>query len=902
MIKPDEAIPPRWQDSPIVEASASSNPEVIERLHEAWRRRERLVIRWTGPLPDENPTLDCLFHELEPGSELPGERLRFAVTANAVDLLEPLPFLAPMARAFDLGASKPAGGDGTAGDVVMTDGASAWVDGGPLDHLPLDELGGLPIIPRAHLVAGRLTAERLDRTEPQAELASDQLQAVGHRGGPARIIAPAGSGKTRVLTERTRHLVTDRGLDPRVVSLVAYNRRARLEMADRLADIGGLDIRTLNSLALAIATGRAPFLASGQRTGMVTINEMDARRLLERIVPGRRRRQLTDPLEPWIDALSACRLGLRDPAEIEAEYGADIGGFPEVLEQYRATLAERGQLDFDEQILVAIEVLLSDPSARDTARRVAPILLVDEFQDLTPAHLLLVRLLAGPAADVFAVGDDDQTIYGYSGASPAWLINFSRFFPGAADHRLTVNYRCPPSVVTAATNLLSYNRNRVVKEVTPHDNGALVVTETVAGLAVNTDLDPQRSLVDRVERLLGAGTKPEDIAVLSRVHAALLPAVLYLSEAGHPVAKPAGVGTHLLERSGLAAALAWLRLAGAPEQRLAAGDLRLALRRPPRSLHPRIIDWVCEQSSVKALIALSNRLNNERDATNLAAFAADIASVRQQHDQGFPASKLLDFVYHEIGLLGAASQLDQSQRTARRAAHADELAALQAVAEIGPGPTELEAWIRSQLDALPVFDPAEPAGIITLATIHTTKGLEWDHVIVHDVRGDLYPHRLATDSEEERRIFHVAITRCRRSVLVNAQPVGAPHPSSPFLPELQEPRSADKPWPTVDGSEGTSATNGTLPTSRSSAKKDRAEPADALEGARRKALTTWRTERCKADGVPAYVVLDNATLDAIAAAAPTSLVALGRIKGIGPTKLDRYGADILGLIASQDPA
>ena len=326
-------------------------------------------------MPEAAPRLEVAFHTLTPATELEGERLRFAVTANTVDLTDSNPSFAPLQRGLALGAKlAPTPGDeGNGADVVLADGTAAWVDGGPLDHLPLDHLSGHPVVPRVHLRAGRVQIERAERDQPSAELAPDQLRAVGHRGGPARIIAPAGSGKTRVLTERTRHLVADRGLSPTAVSLVAYNRRARTEMADRLDDIDGLDIRTLNSLALAIATGRGPFLATDRRARLATINEIEARRLLQDIVPGRRRRQLTDPLEPWIDALSACRLGLRDPDEIEAAYGGDVSGFGEVLETYRATLARRGQLDFDEQILTSIEVLLTEPEARAAARRAVPV-------------------------------------------------------------------------------------------------------------------------------------------------------------------------------------------------------------------------------------------------------------------------------------------------------------------------------------------------------------------------------------------------------------------------------------------------------------------------------------------------------------------------------------------------
>jgi len=931
-------VPAPWAGAPVVEASADAGPELVERLHRAWRQRERLVIRWAGPLPAEEPVLPLggaggvEFWDLDPGTELPGERLRFAVTANAVDARAASSAdragarFEPLARAAALGArsaisdtaepSAPPGvrdPDAVAADIVLGDGTPALVDGGPL--APLD--AGLPVVPRHHLVAGRLRPQRPAPPPPAAELAADQLAAVAHRGGPARILAPAGSGKTRVLTERTRHLVADWGLHPAAVALVAYNRRARAEMGQRLADVPGLEIRTLNSLALALATGRRG--GSTARRGLTTISELDARRLLERLVPGRRRRQLADPLEPWIDALSACRLGLRDPDEVEASYGADVAGFGDVLSRYRAELRRHDALDFDEQILAAIEVLLTDPAARTEARRASPILLVDEFQDLTPAHLLLVRLLAGPAAEVYAVGDDDQTIYGYTGASPRWLVDFERWFPGAADHRLTVNYRCPPAVVAAASSLLTHNRYRVTKQIEPAPGRSPETRE----LTVASGTDPQAALVARVGELLAGGARPGDIAVLARVNAALLPAALHLAAAGHPVARPPGLDHRMLERSGMAAALAWLRLAatgaGSSDGTGFDGeDLRLALRRPPRSLHPKIADWVCEQRSVERLLSLAERLTSERDATTVNDLAADLSRLQTIATRGATAGQLLDVVYRDIGLLGAVSQLDQSQRTARRAAHADELNALRAVADLAPGPAELEAWIRAHLHQLPVVgagdaEDEEPAADrITLATIHATKGLEWPHVVVHDVRDELYPHRLAVDLEEERRVFHVAITRGRASVLVNTAPPGPDAAPSPFVAEMHRARPADQAWPddqppalvrSAGAPRGTTGggPNGGAPgggAARSgSAKAARSEPADGDEAARRAALTDWRLGRSRADSVPAYVVLDNATLDAIAAANPSSLAALGRIKGIGPAKLDRYGADILGVLA-----
>lgn len=874
LVGPDQPAPAPWAGADRLVVDPAAPEAVLPSLHEAWLARRPLVIELHGDLPPDDPVLSVPFWELAADTELPGERLRFLLTANTVDARRPeAARFDPIERAVGAGASfaGPA-------DVVLADGVAAWVDGGPLDPLDPAACDGHPIVPRAHLVAGQLRPLP-DARPTTAELAPDQLAAVTHRRGPARIIAPAGSGKTRVLTERTRHLVRDRGVAPTAVSLVAYNRRARQEMGERLADVPGLDIRTLNSLALAIATGRGPFRRpGGEGPNLTTIDERDARRLLEGLVPSRRRRALTDPLEAWIDALSACRLGLRHPDDIEAEY-ADVSGFADVLDRYRRELRRRGALDFDEQVIVALEVLLTDPAAREVARAAAPVLLVDEFQDLTPAHVLLVRLLAGPATEVFGVGDDDQTIYGYTGASPEWLVDFTRYFPGAVDHPLTVNYRCPPAVVDGAVNLLSHNRFRVTKEIHPAPGRRSAAGE----LRIERPADPDRALVDHVTALLDGGGQPGDVAVLARVNAALLPPLLFLDQAGIPVRRPPGVDVHLLDRSGTGAALAWLRLATAPERGLAAGDLRLALRRPPRSLHPRVADWVCEQRSVKELVALSGRINNERDSDTIADFAADIARLRQAASDGHGAAELLDVVYHDIGLYGAASQLDSSQRTARRAAHADELRALRAVAPLHDDPGELDQWLRSRLVAVPRHADDGDRDAVSLATIHATKGLEWPHVVVHDARRDLHPHHLAIDVEEERRVFHVAVTRGRDSVLVLASA-----PPSPFLDELARPRPAGEPWP----ADRPVVSSRSAPSDRPAKAARAADPTPAHE-----ALRAWRLKLARRDKVPPYVVFNDATLDAIVDADPTSLVQLGRVKGIGPAKLDRYGDEILGVLA-----
>ena len=189
-------------------------------------------------------------------------------------------------------------------------------------------------------------------------------------------------------------------------------------------------------------------------------------------------------------------------------------------------------VDFDEQIYRAIEVLLTDPAVREQARLACRVMLVDEFQDLTPAHVLLVRLLSGPAGSVFGVGDDDQTIYGYAGASPGWLIDYQTYFPGAGSHLLEVNYRCPPPSDRGRPTLLTHNRTRVPKVIVSPLAVTERATDAARGLATEVSEDPVAATVERFAPTSSPGSILRRLAILARVNSSLAPVQLSLQNAG----------------------------------------------------------------------------------------------------------------------------------------------------------------------------------------------------------------------------------------------------------------------------------------------------------------------------------------------------------------------------------
>ena len=297
------------------------------------------------------------------------------------------------------------------------------------------------------------------------------------------------------------------------------------------------------------------------------------------------------------------------------------------------------------------------------------------------------------------------------------------------------------------------------------DGGASVVVDVVA--------DGGASVVERVRNLVGDGAEARDIAVLTRVNSTLLAPQILLSEAGIDCMAP--VGPWFLERTGVAAALAWLRLSTAGSARLPAGALATAARRPPRGISPRVIEWIAEQHNVGALRRLAGRISDERTSQRVSDFADEIERLGGMALDGADTLRLLEAIQHGTQL-GASldERLDASRRSVDRSAHGDDLRALLSVALHCDDPSEFEHWLSDRLtegrrdgdegDAR-AGRPSWGRGV-RLATVHRVKGLEWPHVIVLSATEGLMPHRLASDIEEERRVFHVALTRGSESVAI----------------------------------------------------------------------------------------------------------------------------------------
>jgi len=902
----DAPLPAAWSDAPVVEltpqvlADPLACARLVNSLHLAWVTRSPVVVRWA--LVDDDlsraETYTGPVFELTPAFLLPHERLRFLCFTNNYDARDGDLKWWWTVKAAALGVTASGDTDGT-----LPDGTAVWIDGGPTG--PLDLPPGTTVVRGEDVEANLLRPITPIQRATNGELAPDQLAAVNHGAGPARIVAPAGSGKTRTLTARIRHLIEDWHVPPSQLVAVAYNRRAADELRSRIG-LPGLNVRTIHSLGWAILTEAQP--------GLTLIGESEVRSHLNRVltIP---KRPNADPTGPYLEALDEVRSCLRDPADVEKDRD-DVPGFADAFDLYRQRLAQQGQADHGEQIYGAIETLLQEPRLRAQWQQRCRHVLVDEFQDLTPAYLLLLRIVASPQLQVFGVGDDDQVIYGYAGADPDFLIDFEDLFPGSAQRALETNYRCAPSIVTATMHLLGYNKRRISK----HIRAARTDSE-VPGLEVGEHTSDKLAIeaVDRIEKWIGEGVDPQDIAVLARVNSSLIPVKAAL--VGRDIASHDLLTADSLNRTTVRALFAWMRLATDP-QHMRTADVLEAIRRPSRGLTTVARQILTTRTTTLAELAASGARLDGKQADRWDGFLDELEMAVDGARSG-SAAEIIRVLTDEMGLGSSAHALDSGRTSAARSSHHDDLVAIRRAAAVHDDLATFITWLQMTIDR-----PPNTNGVM-LSSVHRVKGMEWDRVIVFGVDRGSMPHELSTDREEERRVFHVALTRAKNHVIVLAD---AARPSR-FLDELDGSAKPDIERPAVPvrrrrvsstkmvpligdrvtlrggfkgtiiaktensievlvgtGAEIVSPIADVIAVDRSPA----GEPNPALA----ESLREWRRAKCSELGVPAYLVLHDSTLEEIAARAPASEHELGAITGIGPSKLEHYGDELLAIVDS----
>jgi DNA helicase-2/ATP-dependent DNA helicase PcrA len=639
-----------------------------------------------------------------------------------------------------------------------------------------------------------------------ANLNAEQLAAVTLPARPALILAGAGSGKTRVLTTRIAWLLQTGQVSPGGIMAVTFTNKAAKEMQARLGamipvNVRGMWIGTFHGLCNRFL--RAHWKLAGLPQGFQILDSSDQVSAVKRIVKAMNldEERFVPKQCAWFIAGSK-EEGLR-PDNVHVHDG-QTQKLVEIYRAYEEQCQREGVVDFAELLLRAYELMRDNEAVREHYRHRFQHILVDEFQDTNRLQYAWLKMFAGPRGAVFAVGDDDQSIYGFRGALVGNMADFEREFDVEKVIKLEQNYRSFGNILDAANHLIDRNSKRLGKNLRT-DAGP---GEPVRIYESTSDFGEAQWFLEEAQQLHRAGTPRSEIAVLYRSNAQSRVIESALFNAGIPYRVYGGL--RFFERAEVKHALAYLRLIENPNDDTS--FLRV-VNFPARGIGSRTIEQLQDaarasgRSLHQSIASVSGRA-----AASLAAFDALVERLREA-TRGLTLREIIEHMLHETGLIefyraekegadrvenleelmnaaeafvtqegfgkdAVALPVDElapgalAQRTSSRDVPGIELSApVTPDAETGEIMSPLAAFLTHA--SLEAGDNQAEAGqdAIQLMTIHSAKGLEFDSVFITGLEEGLFPHEnsLSTEDglEEERRLMYVAITRARKRLYLS---------------------------------------------------------------------------------------------------------------------------------------
>ncbi|MGW7468685.1 DNA helicase PcrA [Streptomyces xantholiticus] len=652
-------------------------------------------------------------------------------------------------------------------------------------------------------------------------LNEQQRAAVVHTGAPLLIVAGAGSGKTRVLTHRIAHLLGTRHVHPGQILAITFTNKAAGEMKERVEQLVGpranaMWVMTFHSACVRILRRESKKL--GFTSSFSIYDAADSKRLMSLVC-----RDLDlDPKKFPPKAFSAKISNLKNELIDEetfadqalggtSEAGGSGGGFEKTLAEayrmYQARLREANALDFDDIIMTTVHLLQAFPDVAEHYRRRFRHVLVDEYQDTNHAQYTLVRELVGTGyedldpAELCVVGDADQSIYAFRGATIRNILQFEEDYPDATTILLEQNYRSTQTILSAANAVIERNESRRPKNLWTNAGEGAQIT----GYVADTEHDEAQFVADEIDRLTDQGeAKAGDVAVFYRTNAQSRVFEEIFIRVGLPYKVVGGV--RFYERKEVRDVLAYLRVLANPEDNV---PLRRILNVPKRGIGERA-EAMIDALALRERITFPQALKRVDEAYGMAARSANavkrfnvlMEELRTIVESGAGPAVVLEAVLERTGYL-AELQASTDPQDETRIENLQELAAValefeQERGEEGAGTLAQfleQVALVADSDQIPDEDE-EGTGVITLMTLHTAKGLEFPVVFLTGMEDGVFPHMRALgqtkELEEERRLAYVGITRARerlyltRSSMRSAWGQPSYNPPSRFLEEIPD--------------------------------------------------------------------------------------------------------------------
>jgi len=597
----------------------------------------------------------------------------------------------------------------------------------------------------------------------------EQLAAVTLPHASALILAGAGSGKTRVLTTRIAWLLATGQASPLSILAVTFTNKAAKEMLTRLSALTpvstrGMWVGTFHGLCNRML--RAHHRDAGLPPLFQIMDMQDQLALIKRLYKAHGIDDDRFPARGLQALINASKEEGSRPSAVEAQ-DEFMRRQVEHYALYEAACQREGAVDFPELLLRSYELLSGNDTLREHYRRRFSHILVDEFQDTNALQYRWLKLLAGPDTAVFAVGDDDQSIYAFRGANIANMQHFERDFGTPATPvklvKLEQNYRSHRHILDAANALIKHNRQRLGKNLWTSDAQG----EPVRAFFAQSDIDEAAFVVDVVKNLIDDGVSPAAIAVLYRSNAQSRVIEHALFNAGTPYRVYGGM--RFFERAEIKHALAYLRLVATPDDEGA--FLRVA-NFPPRGVGARSLETLQERARATGASLWQTACSTPvtgKGGGSVGALVKLIEAMRQA-TSGLGLAETVEHVVQASGLLahyaaekGGQERVDNLQELVSAA----ESFVREAEREIGDGaPDALTAFLAHAALEAGETQAAEGTAALQLMTVHAAKGLEFHTVFVTGLEEGLFPHENSLSEfdgvEEERRLAYVAVTRARR--------------------------------------------------------------------------------------------------------------------------------------------
>ena len=677
-----------------------------------------------------------------------------------------------------------------------------------------------------------------------ADLNPQQRAAVEHSGSPLLIVAGAGSGKTAVLTRRIAYLLRMRGVAPGQILAITFTNKAAAEMRDRVIDLVGptatrMWVATFHSACVRILREQAHLLP-GLNTNFTIYDADDSKRLLGMIAKDLQINAQKFPPRLLAAAISALKTELTDPDAASDEAAATRNPFDrtiaEVYTEYQRRLRAANALDFDDLIGETVRVFTTHPEIAAYYRKRFRYVLIDEYQDTNHAQYVLISTLVGTGSDaseLSVVGDSDQSIYAFRGATIRNIEEFERDYPQARTILLEQNYRSTQNILSAANAVISHNHGRREKKLwTDHGAGA-----KITGYVADNEHDEARFIATEIDALFDTGVGYGDIAVMYRTNNSSRAIEEVFIRTGIPY-KVVG-GTRFYERKEIRDLIAYLRVLDNPTDEI---SLRRIINTPRRGIGDRAIATVnlyaesFGMSFADALVdaahgkvtALGTRAKNAIAAflelmDGLRADAAEATNaITGLPDIGVVVSRILDATGYKAELEASTdpqdgARLDNLNELVSVAREfSSEAANLMAYAAMGAGtgagvegndpaepmvgepqPGSIHAFLEKvSLVADSDQLPDDSTNVVTLMTLHTAKGLEFPVVFLIGWEDGQFPHLRAMgdpqELAEERRLAYVGITRARETLYLTRAMLRASwgnavaNPASRFLEDIPE--------------------------------------------------------------------------------------------------------------------